>query len=96
VSTATHTPTPWAELEMPGRSDRIVRDDEDCSLVCEFSYGLNADSAFIVRACNAHDDLVAALKRADNYFRCVLGWNDQDDMVRTVGAALAKAEGGAA
>jgi hypothetical protein len=62
VSTATHTPTPWAELEMPGRSDRIVRDDEDCSLVCEFSYGLNADSAFIVRACNAHDDLVAALR----------------------------------
>lgn len=57
-----HTPLPWAEQEMPhGRNDRITADDGEGTVICEFPYGLDANAAFIVQACNAHDDLVAAL-----------------------------------
>lgn len=65
MSTAAHTPTPWAEQEMPGGcNDRITADDGEGKTICEFPYGLDANSAHIVRCVNAHDDLVAALQMA--------------------------------
>lgn len=64
---AQHTPTPWTEQDMPrGCNDRITADDGEGKTICEFPYGLNADSAFIVKACNAHDDLVHALQAIAN------------------------------
>lgn len=56
-----------------------------------------ANAAFIVRACNAHDDLLAACKAAlaDRFGAddpCV----DADPITDQLRAALAKAEGGAA
>lgn len=60
---AQHTPTPWIEQEMPiGCNDRITADDGEGTTVCEFPYGLDANAAFIVRACNAHEELIAALR----------------------------------
>jgi hypothetical protein len=50
-------------MEMPHDcNDEIVADDGSGRTICEFPYGLNEDSAFIVRAVNAHDELVAALR----------------------------------
>lgn len=65
MNTATHAPTPWAEQEMPGGcNDRITDTDGEGKTICEFPYGLDANSAHIVRCVNAHDDLVSALKFA--------------------------------
>jgi hypothetical protein len=72
-----HTPTPWAVVEETEFHGIYIR---DCSLetVCDLYFkppdsyeghysfpdsGVNAE--FIVRACNAHDDLVEALKMAE-------------------------------
>jgi hypothetical protein len=50
-------------MEMPSNCcDEIVADDGSGRVICEFPYGLDANSAFIVRAVNAHDELVAALR----------------------------------
>jgi hypothetical protein len=50
-------------MEMPHDcNDEIVADDGSGRTICEFPYGLNADSAFIVRAVNAHEELVATLR----------------------------------
>lgn len=59
---AQHTPTPWTAQEMPhGCNDAIMSDDGEGTTICEFPYGLDANADFIVKAANAHDDLVAAL-----------------------------------
>ncbi len=64
MNTETHTGLPWIEQDMPrGMNDRITADDGEGKTICEFPYGLNADSDFIVRACNAHDELVSALMK---------------------------------
>jgi len=70
--TAGHTPTPW-EAEIYGMNDGRGRvyvvgpDGWDKTPVCccyeNDSRNINeANAAFIVRAANAHDDLVAALE----------------------------------
>ncbi len=57
-----HTPTPWVnELS----ADGSIRQEETGRSICEFPYDWPEDkfnAAFIVRACNAHDELVAALE----------------------------------
>lgn len=63
-----HTPTPW---EACGNLVRTARTDVDPSglLVCDCPANVGnriEDAAFIVRACNAHDELVAAGKRYAN------------------------------
>ena len=56
-----HTPTPWFSDEtlifVPDLNNDLAGID-----IAEAKRA--ADAAFIVRACNAHDDLVAALRRA--------------------------------
>ena len=82
-----HTPTPWST---DGHSVR-GKDSERGNGPWLFDvYGVDGDAAFIVRAANCHDVLVAALKevRADIWSGC--------DTVRStakIDAALAKAEG---
>jgi hypothetical protein len=73
---AAHASTPWfAAAKKPGGQKAIVIADDSKSKThmlvvaeCpEMSKGNGpqeeANAAFIVKACNAHDDLVAALKR---------------------------------
>lgn len=64
-----HTPTPWrryaANKVVAGDADFVAdtafRDrDEPAVVSVEIS---NANAAFIVRACNAHDELVSVLGR---------------------------------
>lgn len=60
-----HTPTPW-HAEQFGGSQWAVRHgaDRHFRFVCLTSQGNDqANAKFIVKACNAHDDLVAAVKR---------------------------------
>ena len=67
--TAPHTPTPWRVDPVDG--DLIIA-DIDGGIVAEVWGGdgersaeaVEANAAFIVRACNAHDGFVAALKLA--------------------------------
>ncbi|WP_036305437.1 hypothetical protein [Methylopila sp. 73B] len=63
-----HTPTPWAVCGSdehwidikPAREKRRI--SLSIATVATCTVDAEANAAFIVRACNAHDDLVAALK----------------------------------
>ncbi|MBA8886128.1 hypothetical protein FHW12_000319 [Dokdonella fugitiva] len=65
---AQHTPTPWHTGE--GKAERIIYADDGFAVAdAAVFHGRHVESpannaAFIVRACNAHDELVAALRRA--------------------------------
>lgn len=66
--TTQHTPTPWV-IESQARVSAHSIVDVDCIPIAEVRIvgrseggrGTAADVEFIVRACNAHDELVAAL-----------------------------------
>jgi len=65
--TTQHTPTPWRAIGFT-----IESHDYDHELVCRVSKSgggtrIEANAAFIVRACNAHDELVAALESASRW-----------------------------
>lgn len=73
---AGHTPTPW--LHDPYGSIRDTRGEmvavNGASWVCsqgESQKVAKANSRFVVRAVNAHDDLVEALQRADSALQAV-------------------------
>lgn len=75
---------PWITQEMPSRcNDRITADDGEGTTICEFPYGLDANAAFIVKAANAHDDLVEAL-------RAIASGTSETDMRRCAKEAIAK------
>lgn len=102
MNTATHTPTPWEACgwdirDMPTANDRggmsgglMIATTRDSGHRTDQV----ANAAFIVRAVNAHDDLVSALKMADAWIRqaklhgCKLPSDNTDARNR---AALAKA-----
>lgn len=93
----THTPTPWRYCKtngsptsgqhmIAGSKPGYLAEIRDCG-----SGDVSANAAFIVRACNAHDELVAALRdiaRTDRTTKTSAA--DLADIAR---AALAKAEG---
>lgn len=55
-----HTPTPWwNDLDCINGSE-----NESIANTCESNKNRDADAAFIVTACNAHGDLVKAVKYA--------------------------------
>lgn len=90
-----HTPTPW---EACGNLVRTARTDVDPSglLVCDCPANVGnriEDAAFIVRACNAHDDLVAALRKAEFTLQTLTSRTarERDACVVEIRAALAKA-----
>lgn len=59
----THTPTPWYIEHDP--YPHIRSEDHGCILARDCLK--QSDEEFIVKACNAHDDLVAALIIARGY-----------------------------
>jgi hypothetical protein len=83
---AAHTPTPW-RIGIAGR----VLGGDGLSVV---SFNRKANAAFIVRAVNAHDDLVAALRKARNII-LQMGLPDEatDRVLLESGNALDKSEG---
>jgi len=78
MNTATHTPTPYRVYA----SRRIM--GPDSTYVGSATSEENA--AFIVRACNAHDELVAALRNIAEYAE-----HDGTQVAAMASAALAKA-----
>ena len=89
-----HTPLPWytAEKARWQADVRFVRTSYDSSGVIGCCGDLDAE--FIVRACNAHDELLAAGKA---FVEDYLGYINSDDYdlpdPRALLAAIAKAEG---
>lgn len=71
-----HTPTPWRHVLLDVDTSEVVGSDNStvCSNEEYYPHSVSEeDMKFIVRACNAHDDLLAALERArDN----LLLWTD--------------------
>jgi hypothetical protein len=69
-STTKHTPTPWTY-------DSVTRQiwDEHRRTIVDMDYGDQlpgmdeANAAFIVRACNSHDQLVGALREANDLLK---------------------------
>ena len=104
----THTPLPWVYDETchaiwsdeKGVFDSLdeLHGDVELVMVCEGLKNPN-DAAFIVRACNAHDELVAALENLREDFRMLQSgeWKPNEDSVQAsldiANAALAKARG---
>lgn len=103
----THTPTPWtvsqAELDQQAR---VIRYDADGisshiamvnenTLAPEHGGSAIANAAFIVRAVNAHEELVNLLKQAQGYIEDVQRDFALEDsgIVSDLKEAIAKAEG---
>ncbi|CUW85647.1 hypothetical protein N5C66_03720 [Rhizobium pusense] len=92
--TTTHTPTPWFLNEAQdfvkgdGRHIAVLFDGTPTSPTVKER---KSNAAFIVRACNAHDELLAALKAARDFH----DWNESSvsATARQVVVAIAKAEG---
>jgi hypothetical protein len=68
---AKHTPTPWEQSDAFGATEvgTCVKAVADNNMIasCTGYYGRDgaiANAAFIVRACNSHDNLVDALQEA--------------------------------
>jgi hypothetical protein len=63
-----HTPTPWSRNIPPASKYPVIFAGRNTHVTTVNTHGLSKDeieanTAFIVRACNSHDELVAALKK---------------------------------
>lgn len=91
MNTATHTPTPWNVTRDENHVRALIRDAgfmrvAECGRA--FVPGIaEANAAFIVRACNAHDELVAALRKVEH----TITGTPAVLCLGTIRAALAKA-----
>lgn len=96
----THTPTPWhtgGTFHYPNKPDTqnvwsaAKHGDQSGHIVCEQAE--IADAAFIVKACNAHDDLVAALMKiaGSDERPGHVAYIRKGEVARIARAALAKA-----
>lgn len=90
-----HTPTPWlAEIEceaprrvftIKGADGRLVAnylsfdDHYSFSHQTAFPEDVEYNAAFIIRACNAYDDLVDALENAERLMQQFADWADKQD-----------------
>lgn len=95
-----HTPTPWKVGEDESNPEMITgptNDDGSFNYVAEIFYSKSpydmtptekANAEFIVRACNAYDDMLAALKKFWEG-----GDTDDEELYATVRKAIEKAEG---
>lgn len=99
------TPTPWRTSAV-GRDVYATHPNGDCAIciatcggyepsLAHFLEQAKANAAFIVRAVNAHNDMLEALRFAED----ALVWYDEEGKVvaknalKEVRAAIAKAEG---
>lgn len=62
IMTTAHTPTPWLPYSNSAQQRICCFIFEQATVHCSNKDWL-ANAAFIVTACNAHDELVAALRR---------------------------------
>lgn len=94
-----HTPTPWiAEgraidsetFEIATLTRNAMDMDENIITAGE----LEANAAFIVRACNTHGELLEVVKEAARYFDRYLSTNRVHPLRNKLVEAIAKAEGG--
>lgn len=94
--------TPWS-IALPyegcdgSQVDAMIFDEDGLNVAEAFD---RVDGEFIVRACNAHDDLTSACEAAAKHLTNFLGRSalehvDDRGVVRQLVAALAKARGGA-
>lgn len=109
--TTQHTPTPWKaalgfnhrqkryDIEGPDHSNETATSAIALIVAQDLS---QEDTAFIVRACNAHEELVEALKASLNFIdACVEDcWDIESNgseypkrIEAIISAAIAKAEG---
>lgn len=89
-----HTPTPWSTSGTKVVDGKIVV--AQCKFAGVMSHMQAAhNAAFIVRACNAHEELVAALKEARATIHDLVHqkWNEVEYWLGNIDAAIAKAEG---
>jgi len=96
MNTATHTPTPWmVEADEDGVQCISHGGGRDGDIVTNIRYADRrgeADAAFIVRACNAHDELVALARYIEKLSSSPLQRDYvQPEVVQMARAALAKA-----
>jgi len=90
---AQHTPTPWHTGE--GKAERIIYAADGFAVAdATVFHGLHVESptanaAFIVRACNAHDELVAALKGLLDDMRDIRGIDPEEYKPESFAAARA-------
>ena len=90
-----HTPVPWRAVPTSVKGSGtslmdVVSDGAEFSPSHVASEILPEDAEFIVRACNAHDELLEALEICQNY----LGgpWTAPEDVIERARAAIAKAK----
>lgn len=98
MSNAKHTPTPW----MVGKYGGIFPASGGSAITLMYHKdgspraNAKANSEFIVRACNAHDELLEALERLVCYFECPIFTDGRAEAVakiRDAKAIAAKARG---
>lgn len=107
-NTAQHTPTPWHVVNGSLIKDELMpfdRDERDTVLVATTAGTATAEvaeanAAFIVRACNSHEQLVAVAKLARGLTNAIMQSSSKDaalvaeaaESLRRIDAALAAAE----
>lgn len=79
-----HTPLPWRHEVFAGRAIRVLANQGPLEVSPATVHGI-ADARFIVRACNAHADLVEALTKICSEFA------QQHPLIMRGREALAKA-----
>lgn len=98
TDTSKHTGAPW-RAQIAERSDgevtvaHITSADGIAIAQMAMHDNVRANAAFIVRACNAHEELVKAL-RAANEKLWKEGFTTADETIAQIEAALSKAGGG--
>jgi hypothetical protein len=85
---STHTPTPWHSDLSTVHGPEIDAEYQEKQIVC--SVINKADAAFIVRAVNAHEELIAMSKGLLGY---ATSHGMSDDLFLKYQAVIARAEG---
>ena len=82
-----HTPLPWWNAKTGSHQGLVISEENGANVAV--TYNGDSDAEFIVRACNCHDELLAACKYVlEEIYKS--GWPCPCDSVR---AAIAAAEG---
>lgn len=79
MSEQEHTPGPWKSVISEHTSEPVVREPqgETVAVCCEILEGeAEANAAFIVKACNSHDELLSAAETAAEIIRGSYGQED--------------------
>ena len=99
LTKSAHAATPWRILDKDAYCYHVVSADASFQTGCITFDGRGlANAEFIVRACNAHDELVKAAQQAAAFLDTV-EWNDNHsesegtNAQHALEAALAKADG---